>query len=70
VNYEISLTYLSLKDYKNAENFSKKVIDANNDHVLPAYINYGTTLDMQGKASKAIKVYEQAMEDFDNYLLY
>ncbi len=70
VNYEISFSYFSAKDYKNAEKYSKKVIEINNGNLLGAYITYGSALDMQGKINKSIKVYEKAMKDFDNYLLY
>ena len=69
-NYEIAFSYLSDKDYKKAELHSKKVIDLNKDYVLGAYIAYGNALDMQGKSKKAIKAYERAMKDYDNYLLY
>ncbi|MDV7140415.1 tetratricopeptide repeat protein [Maribacter sp. TH_r10] len=70
INYEIAFSYLSDKDYKNAEIYSKKVIDLQNDHLLLGYITYGNALDMQGKTEEAIKSYEKAMKDFDHYLLY
>ncbi len=70
VNYEISFSYLSAKDYINAEKYSKKVIDLDDGNILGAYISYGSALDMQGKTNKSIKVYEKAMKDFNNYLLY
>ncbi|WP_423128453.1 tetratricopeptide repeat protein [Gaoshiqia sp. Z1-71] len=70
VNYEIAFSYFSDKDYKNAEVYSKRVLDLKKDHLLPAYITYGNALDMQGQSDKAIKVYEKAMAEFDNYLLY
>lgn len=69
-NYEIAFSYFSDKDYKNAEIYSKKVIDQKDDNLLHAYITYGNALDMQGKTKKAIQIYEKAMKDFDNYLLY
>ena len=70
VNYEIAFSYFSNKDYKNAEVYSKRVLDLKQDQMLPAYITYGNALDMQGQSGKAIKVYEKAMAEFDNYLLY
>jgi tetratricopeptide (TPR) repeat protein len=70
VNYEIAFSYLSGKDYKNAELFSKKVLDLKQGHLLSAYISYGNALDLQGQSNKAIKAYEKAMKSFDNYLLY
>ncbi len=69
-NYEIAFSYLSDKDYKNAELYSKKMIDSKKDNLLGAYITYGNALDMQGQSKKAIKSYEKAMKDFDHYLLY
>lgn len=70
VNYEISFSYLSAKDYKNAEKYSKKVIELNDGNLLGGYITYGSALDLLGKTNKSIKVYEKAMKDFDYYLLY
>ncbi len=70
VNYEISFSYLLAKDYVSAEKYSKKVIDLNDGNLLGGYITYGSALDMLGKTNKSIKVYEKAMKDFDNYLLY
>jgi tetratricopeptide (TPR) repeat protein len=69
-NYEIAFSYFADKDYKNAEIYSKKVIDLKKDNLLGAYITYGNALDMQGQTKKAIESYEKAMKDFDNYLLY
>jgi len=70
VNYEISFSYFSAKDYGNAIKFSKRVIALRDGNLLPAYITYGNSLDMLGKQKKAIKVYEKAMKDFESYLLY
>ena len=69
-NYEIALTYFAMKDYKNAELHSKKAVEANDNHKMHACIMYGNSLDMLGETKKAIKVYEKAIKDFDNYLLY
>ncbi|MFA9392799.1 MAG: tetratricopeptide repeat protein [Prolixibacteraceae bacterium] len=70
VNYEISFSYMLAEDYKNAEKYSQKTIKLNGDNILQAIVTYGNALDMQGKTKKAIKVYEKAFEDYDNYLLY
>jgi tetratricopeptide (TPR) repeat protein len=70
INYEISFSYLMAKDYKNAEKYSKKVIELDNGNLLEAYITYGSALDMLGETNKSIQVYEEAMKSFDNYLLY
>lgn len=69
VNYELALSYTSNKDYVNAEKYSKKVIDLNNGNMLPGYIAYANSLDLQGKPKKAIKIYEKAIKEFDHYLL-
>lgn len=69
-NYEISYSYLSLKDYENAEKYSKQVIENNNGHELHSYIVYGTALDLQGKTKKSVKVYEEALKSYDHYLLH
>jgi tetratricopeptide (TPR) repeat protein len=68
--YEISYAYLALKDYENAEKFSKLVIDNKNGHELHAYIVNGTALDMLGKSKKSIKLYEKALKEYDHYLLH
>jgi tetratricopeptide (TPR) repeat protein len=69
-NYEISYSYLSLQDYENAIKYSKKVVDSKNGHELHSYIVYGTALDMLGKTKKSIKIYEEALKDYDHYLLH
>lgn len=70
VNYEISYSYLASGDYKSAIKYSKKVIEIDDGNVLGGYMTYGSALDLLGKTKRSIKVYEEAMEDFDNYLLY
>lgn len=70
VNYEIALSYLSSGQYKDAIVHSKLAIDAKDGHELAAYTCYGNALDMSGESKKAIKVYEKALKEFDNYLLY
>lgn len=67
--YEISLSYFSNQDYKNAIKYSDKVIEANGDHMLSAYIVNGSCLDMIGKTKESIKVFTRAIKKFDNYLL-
>lgn len=69
-NYEMSFSYLSMGDYKKAEKYSRTVIDLDDGNQLMAYITYGSALDLQGKTNKSIKVYEKAMKEYDNYLLY
>ncbi len=68
--YEIAFSYFEMKDYKNAVKFSKKVIQANKDHMLQAYIIYGSSLDLMGKTKKSIKVLEKAGKKYDHYLIH
>jgi len=69
-NFEISMTYFYSKDYKNAEKYSKKVIKIDEKYQLQGYLGYANALDMQGKTKKAIRVYEEAISKYDNYLLF
>ncbi|WP_339863718.1 tetratricopeptide repeat protein [uncultured Algoriphagus sp.] len=68
-NYEIALSYIAANDYENSISHSRKVIELNEDHLMEAYVLWGNALDMDGKPQKAIKVYEIAMQEFDNHLL-
>ncbi len=70
VLYELSYSYLAKSDYKQAEKYSKRVIQMKDDQMLSGYITYGSALDLQGKTKKSIKAYEEAMQYFDHYLLY
>lgn len=71
VNYEISLSYFNLKDYKNTIKYCDKVLKKGSKHALPAYINKGSSLDMLGKTKKSIKVFEKAISKLgDHYLLH
>lgn len=69
-NYEAAYTYFMMNDMKNAEKYSKIVIEKHDSLALQGYILYGSVLDVTGEAEKSVKVYEQAMEDYDYYLLY
>lgn len=68
--YEMAFSYFSNKDYENAEQYSRKSIEIDDQNLLPSYVTLANSLDMQGKPKKALKVYENAMKKFDNYLLY
>lgn len=70
-NYEIASSYLALKNYQNAINYSNKVIAASSDYVDQAYIIKGTALDLSGKPKEAVKVYKEGIKKHNsNYLLY
>jgi len=70
--YEMSLSYLHLKDYDKAFRFSTRVITANFQPLLmDAYIVKGTALASQGKMQDAIKTLNEALEKCgDEYLLH
>jgi tetratricopeptide (TPR) repeat protein len=71
VNYEISLSYMSLKDYENALKYSSKVIDLDKEHLLAAYIVKGSSLDYLGRTEESIKLFEKGIKRFgDHHLLY
>lgn len=70
--YEMSLSYLQLKDYYNAQKYSSKVITANFQPLLmDAYIVKGTAFANQNKMEEAVKVFNEALERCgDEYLLH
>lgn len=70
--YEMSLSYLQMKDYANAILFSSKVIDANFQPLLvDAYTVKATALAAQNKVEDAIKLLNQAVDRCgDEYLLH
>ena len=54
VNYEIALSYLRKKDYKNTVKYATKVLKRKEDHMTSAYVAKGTALDMMGKTQESI----------------
>ena len=70
--YEMSLSYLQLKDYDKAIKNSTKVITANfRPLLMDAYIVKGTALANQGKISEALKLLNEALDKCgDEYLLH
>lgn len=70
--YEMSLSYLRLREYDKALNYSSRVITANFQPLLvDAYIVKGTALADQNKLDEAIKVFNEALERCgDEYLLH
>lgn len=70
--YEMSLSYLQLKDYNMATKLSSLVISANFQPLLmDAYIVKGTALANQNKMGDAIKLLNEALEKCgDEYLLH
>lgn len=70
--YEMSLSYLQLKDYEKAIRNSTKVITANFQPLLmDAYIVKGTALANQGKTGDALRLLNEALEKCgDEYLIH
>ena len=72
-NYELSLTYLALRDYDNAILYADKAIKSKGSKDLKsqAYTNKGTALDLQGKPGAAVEAYKKAIKATpDHYLPY
>ena len=65
-NYELSYTYMVTAKYSNAIKYSRKVIEQDSDNQHGAYVVLGSSLDMSGKADKAIKAYEEGLLKFPN----
>ena len=70
--YEMSLSYLSLRDYKNASLLSAKVINSKDkDLMVGAYGVKSESLTEMGEADKAINLLEDALRSHgDNYYLH
>ncbi|KAA3623714.1 MAG: tetratricopeptide repeat protein [Flavobacterium sp.] len=66
VFYEIGLSYYHKGEYKTAIKFYDKVLDLNGEHLLPATINKGLSLDNMGKSKAAFKLFKKAVNDFQN----
>ena len=56
-NYEIALTYYSMKKYEKAIDHASVTIKANGDNQIPAYILKGSVLDIMGKTDESIKLF-------------
>ena len=70
VNYELAMTYMYAGDYEKSIKHSDVVIKQKKEHLLPAYITKGSSLDNLGKTEESIKLFEEAIKDFGNdYLL-
>jgi tetratricopeptide (TPR) repeat protein len=71
VHYEIALTYLALKDYKNTIKHADIIIKnkENYEYAHQAFDLKGTTLDVLGKREEAISNYEKGIETYPKYAL-
>ena len=71
IHYEISLSYFSKRDYKEAINYADFVLKQKDKYMLQAYLTKGSALDMLGKTKKSIKLFEKAIKKEEkHYLLY
>ncbi|PKP21205.1 MAG: hypothetical protein CVU05_07345 [Bacteroidetes bacterium HGW-Bacteroidetes-21] len=65
-NYELSYTYMTIRQYADAVKYSTKVIKQNTENQHEAYIVLGSSLDLLGKPGKAIKAYEEGLNKYPN----
>jgi len=71
VHYEIALSYMQAKDYKNSIKHCDLVIKQNDKYLLMAYITKASSLDYMGQPREAIKLFEKGIKKFgDHHLLY
>ncbi len=69
--YEISLSYVSLEDQKQALKYASKAMKVPGDHLISSAMVKANVLDDMGKGKKAIKVYNDALATLgEHYLLY
>lgn len=70
--YEMSLSYLKLDDYDNAQKYSTRIIDANFEPLLvDAYVVKSSVLAKTNKIDQSIKLLNEALERCgEEYLLY
>ncbi len=69
INYEISLSYFSKGNYKEAIKYSDFVLKQKENHMLQAYLTKGSALDMLGKTKESIKLFEKAIKQKENHYL-
>lgn len=62
VNYEIAMTYMYAKQYQSSLQHASKVIELNDQYLIPAYIAKGNSLDALGRSKEAIKTYNHALK--------
>lgn len=67
--YEMALTYIAKKDYKNAIICADKTIKGNFEAAYQAYDLKGTALDELGKRKEALKNYEKGIQAFPKYAM-
>ncbi|MUV02427.1 tetratricopeptide repeat protein [Flavobacterium rakeshii] len=60
--YEMCLSYLSLKEFKNTIKYADIVIDSDSDMAPKGYYIKGVALDYSGKHKEAIKVFKKGIK--------
>jgi len=71
LHYEISLSYFTKADYKEAIKHADIILKQKENHLIQAYLTKGSALDMLGKTKESIKLFEKALKGKDkHYLLY
>lgn len=71
--YEIAYSYSMLKKYKESIEYAQKALESTNGDSkldLSIYIILGSNYDDMGQPEKALKVYNQALNQGEHYLLY
>lgn len=65
-NYELAFSYFASKQYDDAIKYCNKVIKQKKDNQHEAYVVLGSSLDMKGEVSKAIKTFQKGLKKFPN----
>jgi Tfp pilus assembly protein PilF len=66
-NYEIALSYTSMKDHKTAIEYADKLIDSKTDFVGKGYHLKGMNLDYMGKPKEAISAFKKGIKNAPDY---
>lgn len=69
IHYEISLSYFSKQDYKEAIKYADFVLKQKNQYMLQAYLTKGSALDMLGETKKSIKLFKKAIKKEEKHFL-
>ena len=69
LNYEISLSYFTKGDYKEAIKHADMILKQKGNHMMQAYLTKGSALDMLGKTKESIKLFEKALKGKDKHFL-
>jgi tetratricopeptide (TPR) repeat protein len=64
VLYELANTWYVLTDYEKSKEYSKQVVDMNEDYWIDAVILYGSSLENTGESKKAMKLYNTAVKKY------